>query len=138
MQANCFARFFDEVDRRAVGFEDFRANGLLLPATSSAALKTGLPLHRGPHRHYNELVAERVGQIEASWSRSCAKDGWQAKRDALMRLHLLQRGLRRRLMERERRALFLSRKDPFRPGVDFTELDAMADAIWQSISGVPT
>ena len=51
-----------------IGFDDFRSNGLLLPASDTAAIRIGLPLHRGPHRTYNELVIERVGQIEASWA----------------------------------------------------------------------
>ena len=51
-----------------LGFDDFRSNGLLLPASDAAAIRIGLPLHRGPHRTYNELVIERVGQIEASWA----------------------------------------------------------------------
>ena len=59
---------FAEIGRERVGFDDFRANGLLLPATDDATLRTGMPLHRGPHRRYNELVIERVGRIEASWS----------------------------------------------------------------------
>lgn len=48
-----------------IGFDDFRRNGLLLPANDAAAIRLGLPLHRGPHHSYNELVFERVGQIEA-------------------------------------------------------------------------
>lgn len=47
-----------------------------------------------------------------------------------MRLRLIQSALRRKLLERERRSLFLSRKDPFRAGLDFAELDAMADSLW--------
>jgi hypothetical protein len=50
-----------------IGFHDFRRNGMLLPATDEEALRLGLPLHRGPHRSYNELVLERMGQIEAGW-----------------------------------------------------------------------
>ena len=55
--------------REHIGFDDFRRNGLLLPASISAALRVGLPMHRGPHRSYNAMVADRVGQIEADWSR---------------------------------------------------------------------
>lgn len=119
---------------RAVGrdrlcFDDFRRNGLLLPATARSALRIGLPLHRGPHRTYNELVSERVGQIEASWARSRKQTPEAALTDALARLELLQRALRRRLLDQQRR-LLLNRNDPFGSGVDFTELDALANDLW--------
>lgn len=122
---------FDQIDRNSVGFDDFRANGLLLPSTGSAALRTGMPLHRGPHRSYNELVIERVGQIEQSWQALRGKDADQALIDALMRLRLLQSALRRRLLS-ERRRFILNRKDPLGTGYDFAELDAMADALWNA------
>lgn len=48
-----------------------------------------------------------------------------------MRLLLLQSALRRRLLS-ERRRMILNRKDPLGTGFDFTELDAMAEALWQS------
>ncbi len=96
-----------------IGFDDFRINGLLLPSTTDAALETGLPLHRGPHQAYNQLVAERVGQVEASWRRSRLRSPALAREEALMRLGLLQKGLRKRLLQREGRHAALNRKDPF-------------------------
>lgn len=65
---------FDTIGREPVGFDDFRANGLLLPTTEAATLRTGMPLHRGPHRRYNELVIERVGRIEERWSQARLTD----------------------------------------------------------------
>jgi len=120
---------FDAVGRERVGFDDFRHNGLLLPARDDAAMRVGLPLHRGPHRAYNELVCERIGQIEADWSALRVKAPEVALDQALMRIGLLQRALRRRLLS-ERRRLRLNKNDPLGRGVDFTELDAMADALW--------
>lgn len=112
-----------------LNFDDFRRNGLLLPANDGAVIKIGLPLHRGPHRDYNALVIERVGQIEASWSANRLRTPDAALRDALERLELLQRALRRRLLD-QRRRLVLNRRDPLGSGVDFSELDAMADLLW--------
>lgn len=126
LQRACFARMIGRVGTRAVGFDDFRRNGLLLPANEAAALSTGLPLHCGPHRHYNELVSERIGQIEARWHRC----GVEADREALERLALLQRALRRRLLSDRRPAVSLSRRDPVWRDVDFSYLDAMADQLW--------
>lgn len=122
---------FDCLDVKQIGFDDFRANGLLLPATESSALRLGMPLHRGPHREYNTMVIERVGCIERHWSKLNSSDPGAAMTDALMRLALLQSALRRRLLA-ECRRLVLNRKDPLGSGFDFTELDAMAEALWQA------
>lgn len=128
---HCFGRMFASLGCRRIGFDDFRANGLLLPSSEIATLRLGLPLHRGPHRHYNAMVMERVGQIEANWSRINALDPESAQRDAYFRLSLLQSALRKRLLY-ERRRLILNRKDPLGTGFDFAELDAMAEALWRA------
>lgn len=122
---------FAQIGRSNLGFEDFRTNGLLLPATEDATIRTGMPLHRGPHRHYNELVVERVGRIEEQWSHKRQSDTEAALMDALMRLKLLQSALRSRLLS-ERRRMLLNRNDPLGAGFDFTELDAMAETLWES------
>ncbi|ODU77209.1 MAG: hypothetical protein ABT10_25190 [Novosphingobium sp. SCN 63-17] len=111
-----------------LGFEDFRRNGLLLPATERAAQRIGLPLHRGPHRRYNEVVVDRAGQIEFHWRKVRARHGDRADIEALMRFDLLQRALRRRLLEPARwRGVPLNRRDP---ALDFSHLDRMADFLW--------
>jgi hypothetical protein len=50
---------------RAIGFDpqDFGTNGMHLPCTEKMAMIFALPLHRGPHPQYNEMVAERVAAI---------------------------------------------------------------------------
>nr|WP_281276769.1 AHH domain-containing protein [Alteraurantiacibacter aquimixticola] len=123
-------RLFEGVGRDRIGFDDFRFNGLLLPAMEQASAVLGLPLHRGPHRQYSEVVAERVAQIEREWSRMYATDPEQAGQTALMRMRLLQAALRRSLLRPGRRWLKLNRNDQLDSGVDFSELDAMADTIW--------
>jgi hypothetical protein len=126
----CFGPLFSSIGRERVGFDDFRSNGLLLPANGESALRLRLPLHRGPHRTYNAMVAERVGQIESEWSRQRAGAPEQALIQALMRLDLLQRALRRKLLAPERRRMKLNWQDPLGADLDFTELDAMAEALW--------
>lgn len=125
----CFQPLLGYLERSQFHFDDFRSNGLLLPADDHAAVRFGLPLHRGPHHAYNAMVMERVGQIEASWSvrRLSAPD--LALVEALERLQWLQRALRRRLLA-NRRPLRLNRQDPIGRGFDFSELDAMADQLW--------
>ena len=122
---------FASIGTVTVGFDDFRFNGLLLPATEQASLDTGLPLHRGPHPIYNELVIERVGRIESRWELVQRKNPRIARREALERMRLLQRALRLRLITEEK-TFVLNRKDPLGTGFDFSTLDAMAEKIWSS------
>ena len=129
LNQRCFGALFAEVGRVRVGFDDFRRNGLLLPSTETASIRTGMPLHRGPHRRYNEVVIARVGRIEVSWAAARQRDEAAALTEALLRLHLLQSALRRQLLAEQRRVL-LNRNDPLGTGFDFTELDAMAEALW--------
>lgn len=131
LSRRCFGPMFDRLGRERVGFDDFRANGLLLPASEEATMRTGMPLHRGPHQRYNEVVIARVGRIESDWSRVRQRDPEAALSEALMRLQLLQNALRRQLLA-ERRRVLLNRKDPLGTGFDFSELDAMAEALWSA------
>lgn len=126
----CFAAMFDMIGCDRLGFHDFRRNGLLLPADGAAAMRMGLPLHRGPHRDYNALVVERVGQIEACWSETRGRMPETAMVEAVQRLALLQKALRRRLLRPRDKAMILNRFDPMQRRVDFTELDAMVDMLW--------
>jgi len=118
-----------EIGTDALGFHDFRRNGLLLPAVDEEAVRLGLPLHRGPHQSYNELVIERVGQIEAGWQkRRRSRRGDRALGEALMRIDLLQRALRRRLLDPANwRGTPLHARDP---ALEFSHLDRMAEALW--------
>lgn len=131
----CFAALFDSLDPEHVGFDDFRRNGLLLPSCDRAALRLGLPLHRGPHHRYTALVAERIGQIEAGWACGRTRLPCAAREEAGMRLALLQRGLRRRLLDPARSGSWLNRRDPLGTAFDFAEIDAMADALWPATEG---
>jgi hypothetical protein len=124
-----FRALFDALGPQRIPIDDFRTNGLLLPATDQASLRTGMPLHRGPHRRYNEMVIERVGRIERAWSRNRCYDPESALRTALWQMGLLQNALRRGLLS-ERRKIVLNRRDPIGTGFDFTELDAMAEQLW--------
>ena len=124
------AQMLDHLGREQVGFDDFRCNGLLLPASEAAALRAGMPLHRGPHRQYNAMVAERVGQIEQEWAQRVGRCPLVARRDAIFRLALLQRALRRRLLDTARGRLTLCSKDPIANQKDFSELDALVDQLW--------
>jgi len=131
-----FAALFEAVGRRRIGFEDFRRNGLLLPAREQAAVRLGLPLHRGPHHNYNAMVIDRVGEIELDWHLGRRRNSDRAGELALMRLALLQQSLRQSLIEPQGEALRLNRHDPLGTGFDFAELDAMAERLWAHTQAV--
>lgn len=131
LNRNCFGSMFAALGRERIGFDDFRANGLLLPASEKAARRTALPLHRGPHRDYNAMVIERVGCVEEDWSNQRLRDAEAAAEVALLRLHLLQKALRKRLLD-EARPLLLNSRDPVAAGLDFSDLDAMAETLWSA------
>lgn len=116
--------------------QSMRCFGLLLPSSDDAAVRIGLPLHRGPHRDYNALVIERFGQIESSWSAMRLRAPEVALIEAYQRLELLQRALRRRLLA-QRRRLVLNRRDPLGSGLDFSEIDAMAASLWPATEPDP-
>jgi hypothetical protein len=130
VSVSSLARLFDRLGREAIGLEDFRRNGLLLPSSEQAARILGLPLHRGPHRDYNRMVIDRVGLIEGSWSRERLRRGDAALGSVLFRLRLLQQALRRRLLQPGSRRLVLNGRDPALANDAFAELDAMADLLW--------
>jgi A nuclease family of the HNH/ENDO VII superfamily with conserved AHH len=135
LRRRCFGLLFDSLGPARIGFDDFRRNGMLLPASERAAMRIGLPLHRGPHRSYNELVIERIGQIEAGWRRRGNSDA--AIHEALARLALLQRALRRRLLADRREQALLNRRDPAVGAAQFAALDALADELWGTTEPEP-
>ena len=124
----CFARLIEAIGATAA-FEDFRRNGMLLPATEWAAVRMGLPLHRGPHGTYSAMVGERLGGIETGWASERRKDGEAAGLYAMRALAALQADLRRSLLD-PRRTVLLNRSDPLGSGTDFTAIDAMAETLW--------
>ncbi len=127
----CFRTMFGVLGPARIGFDDFRRNGLLLPAREDAVRRLGLPLHRGPHPDYNAMVIERVGGIERCWAQHSGRDADRAVRIALIRLERLQRELRNHLLDATR-PLQLNRGDPLGAGIDFSGLDAMAGVLWSA------
>jgi hypothetical protein len=65
VEKRSLARIFGRA--RSAGFdpEDFASNGMHLPSTERQAIAFRLPLHRGPHRRYNELVANQISRWDA-------------------------------------------------------------------------
>jgi hypothetical protein len=115
---------------RTDGFDPryFHRNGLLLPATENAALRSRLPMHRGPHRQYNELVADRVSNIIKEVQRSGFRAS--ARTDAIQRLDLLIAALRNMLGKSRKRPLLNSR-DPANSKAEFCHIENACNALWQ-------
>jgi len=127
----------EDVGLKRIGFDDFRRNGLLLPASEDAVRLLALPLHRGPHRGYNAMVLERVGRIEAHWAVQRRRWAEAAREEALFRIGLLQGALRRRLLAPLGRRMVLNRRDPaLAPAPVFDDLDAMAEFLWSETAEV--
>lgn len=91
-----------------VGFDarNFVSNGVLLPASEEAVQQTGLPLHRGPHPQYDQLVSEGLAEISSELDRKADVSPVAAYR----RISELQGLLRRALRHNE--SLMLNRNDP--------------------------
>lgn len=124
---HAFAKAFEAVRPDGFDVRCFLRNGLYLPATELAALRSGLPLHRGPHRRYNELVAYRVAAIFRDFPSISYKKA--AREDAVERLHLLAGALRTGLC-RSQLWILLNQRDPLNTDVNFDHLDSACDAIW--------
>lgn len=122
-----FAAKFDAL--RAEGFDarQFHHNGVFLPATEGAAIRSGLPLHRGPHRRYNELVAYRVASILRDFD--CTAGQPRAHHDVVQRIDLLTTALRA-VLRRTHPRMSLNQRDPFHSNTNFHDLDSACDAIW--------
>jgi hypothetical protein len=112
VQRRSLARAFGRARSAGFELEDFVANGMQLPTTDALADAFKLPLHRGPHRLYNEIVAERV----ALWA---DLDPFHL----VVRMHQLQQELKRGL-----------RRAP----VSITTVNGMSDILFQDFCRLDT
>ena len=94
---------------KSVGFDaqEFATNGLWLPASEKVALETGLPMHRGPHPHYNKFVSDQVAFLVRNLPIS-SREGLVSLK---IRLNHLQVSLHRAL-SRTDTDMWLNRRDP--------------------------
>lgn len=124
-----FRQFFADIVPAGFYFDDFPTNGLLLPRSEAEALRTRLPLHRGPHPRYNAIILWRVERIRADYARSALR--LADRLISVQRLRLLQDAIRRGLMAVA--TVFpvsLHRRDPMRSGLDFGSIDEMIERAW--------
>ena len=126
------ASMFQALQAEGFALENFRRNGLMLPACEGAALLSGHALHRGPHQGYSDVVAARVDQIRRHFVLHSPVDLASARRTAVMRLRLLQDTTRSALTDRHGAGFWLNRRDPMRLFMDRPYLD---DAIERLFGG---
>lgn len=125
-----FGGFFAWVGLYGFAFNRFGSNGIMLPARSREARRTGLALHRGPHPGYSDIVAARVEAIRVAAVARLRRSSGQAARDAIGRLRVLQSALRRTLDGSAPRSIWLNRRDPMRLYADTHALDRQIYALF--------
>ncbi|MDZ7587701.1 MAG: AHH domain-containing protein [Parasphingorhabdus sp.] len=109
---------------------EFESNGIYLPSTENGAMRYGLPLHRGPHPRYNQLVMERLLRIfKRTNIYYSAIDSlyWE-----LFRVRILQKALRLALLRGSMQSVILNKRDPMRSRHDLTLLDERIDSLWSA------
>ena len=127
-QSPSFAKLFSKAQKCGVDLRDFRTNGIYLPGTEKLAVKSQRPLHRGPHPHYNQMVAERLCAIERS------NKHYENEASYLgLRISNTQRALHKMLSNKPCK-IILNKRDPLSRSVDFTHLEADVDRLWAGIS----
>lgn len=124
------AAMFEHLQREGFALQQFGRNGLMLPASEAAAIRSGHALHRGPHHGYSDVIAARVERVRAHFETQAVADPWLARRTAIMRLALLQDVMRRALTDRHGGGFWLNRRDPMRLFADRPYLDEAIDALF--------
>lgn len=124
------AAMFDHLRVEGFSLQAFGDNGLILPASEGAAIRSGHALHRGPHQGYNDVVGARVERIRTHFALHAPHDLRGARRTATMRLRLLQDATRRALTDRHGGTFWLNRRDPMRLFADRPYLDAAIDRMF--------
>jgi len=94
-----------------------------------------IPLHRGLHRGYNVVGAERVGQIEAAQTRMPLRGPEVALDNAALRRDWLKCAPWRRFLGENLAKMQLERTDCLELNIDFADLDALADRLWADAVG---
>lgn len=113
-----FRTLFRSMGELGADFDNFCQNGMYLPCTEENAAAFRLPLHRGPHPVYNQIVCERIDAM--------AGLGPNGQFCVMQRLqHDLKAALRRNALPLRKRA-----RNPFMPNPGFDTMEAAAFRLW--------
>lgn len=124
---SCFAKLLKAAQQGGYDPRDFESNGICLPAKERLAIESGRPLHRGPHPQYNDMVSERLYNIEASL-RSAPYDCIEVA----YRISTMQKALRRMLLNNPSK-IKLNKRDPMSKHIDFRQLEADVERLWSGM-----
>src|SRR5690606_30334241 len=121
----------DAMGRGGFDFDNFVTNGVLLPSDEHLAIKTGHPLHRGPHPRYNELVIERLLLI----IRLSKQINEEVQRKVFYRMiiELLQSTLRKDKVGLHLPVIEMNNWDINLSSSDFAELYSCMDALYTAM-----
>ena len=105
---------------RSTGFNphDFNSNGMHLPSSEKQAAVFRLPMHRGPHKRYNNMVADRIAGFSNLDDQSILQNVVKLQYD-------LRKGLRRGPVN-----LLCGRGGQGNTADFFDRLDSAADLLW--------
>lgn len=105
---------------------DFRRNGMFLPSDERIAQRECLPLHRGPHRVYNDIVIETLDGLRQRFVRAGT-----SIRIQMTAVNGLQRNLRTLLRLSARNAdIALGSRDPFGSSSALSAIDRQTDLLF--------
>jgi A nuclease family of the HNH/ENDO VII superfamily with conserved AHH len=113
-----FSSLFSRLGGLGFDFDDFHQNGMYLPCTENNAVAFQLPLHRGPHPVYNELVSECVASLEGHRLSSQLHE--------LRRLQFALKGA----LRRNEVPLRKGKRDPFASNTNFESMEVAAYRLW--------
>ncbi|HMS19349.1 AHH domain-containing protein [uncultured Sphingorhabdus sp.] len=113
-----FKTLFGNVRAMGFDFDDFHRNGLYLPCTEQNAAAFGLPLHRGPHPVYNQVVSECIAALEKLTLHA-----------QLLELHNLQ-GMLKTALRNNEVPLRKGRRNPANSDLDFESVEIAAYRLW--------
>lgn len=113
-----FRPLFRTMRELGFDFDDFHQNGMYLPCTEANAAAFRLPLHRGPHPVYNQLVCERIAAFDRQ---GCSSQ--------LFEMQQLQCALKAALRKNEL-PLRKGSRNPFTSNADFECMEIAAYRLW--------
>jgi hypothetical protein len=113
-----FRTLFHGLGEKGIDFDNFRQNGMHLPCTEANAAAFRLPLHRGPHPVYNQIVCERIAAMERlrPAAQLCEMQRLQ---------HDLKAALRQNALPLRKQA-----RNPLAPNPGFDTMEAAAFRLW--------
>lgn len=117
-----FRPLFRRMGELGADFDNFSQNGMYLPCTEGNAVAFRLPLHRGPHPVYNQIVCDRIdalGRLGPN-SQLCEMQRLQGDLKAALRHNMLP--------------LRKGARNPLAPHPGFDTVEAAAFRLWNLLS----